>query len=73
MKELFMKKTKKTAFEQSQVEKLEKQFRDSRRLTKLKIEELAEELNLTPKQIRVWFQNRRMKEKRLKLNVKIKV
>lgn len=54
------------AYKPHQVSALLKEFGISRYITTHRMRELGNELGLTPKQIKVWFQNRRMKEKREK-------
>ncbi|KAJ2941469.1 hypothetical protein O0L34_g14515 [Tuta absoluta] len=53
-------------FSQSQVHSLEIRFRAQRYLTAPEREELAKSLNLSPTQVKIWFQNRRYKSKRMK-------
>ncbi|KAI5645645.1 homeobox domain-containing protein [Phthorimaea operculella] len=53
-------------FSQSQVHSLEIRFRAQRYLTAPEREELAKNLNLSPTQVKIWFQNRRYKSKRMK-------
>lgn len=53
-------------FSQSQVHALEIRFRAQRYLTAPEREMLAKNLNLSPTQVKIWFQNRRYKSKRIK-------
>uniref|UniRef100_A0AC35GRB1 Homeobox domain-containing protein n=1 Tax=Panagrolaimus sp. PS1159 TaxID=55785 RepID=A0AC35GRB1_9BILA len=52
-------------FTQSQVAKLEERFKKQKYVSAMEREELAENLGLTPTQIKIWFQNRRYKCKRI--------
>ncbi|KAM3960683.1 LOW QUALITY PROTEIN: uncharacterized protein ACR2FA_005275 [Aphomia sociella] len=53
-------------FSQGQVHALEIRFRAQRYLTAPEREQLAKALNLSPTQVKIWFQNRRYKSKRIK-------
>ncbi|XP_070536857.1 homeobox protein engrailed-1-B-like isoform X2 [Ptychodera flava] len=57
-------KRPRTAFTAEQLERLKREFEDSRYLTEQRRQALAKELKLNESQIKIWFQNKRAKIKK---------
>ncbi|XP_064614586.1 homeobox protein BarH-like 2 [Liolophura sinensis] len=57
-------KKSRTAFTTTQIDGLEKRYSEQRYLSVSERSDLAMELELSDQQVKTWFQNRRMKEKR---------
>lgn len=62
-REIAFKKSR-TSFTKGQIQKLEVKFGEQKYLTKLDRTRLAQELGLTEKHVKTWFQNRRTKWKK---------
>lgn len=57
-------KRARTAYTSDQLKELEMEFGQSQYISRTKRIELADRLKLTDRQIKIWFQNRRMKQKK---------
>ncbi|ELU03141.1 hypothetical protein CAPTEDRAFT_70154, partial [Capitella teleta] len=58
-------KKKRKPYSKPQVSALENEYSTSTYITKARRKEVARELDLTERQIKIWYQNRRIKEKKI--------
>ncbi|XP_057307742.1 homeobox protein Nkx-2.5-like isoform X1 [Hydractinia symbiolongicarpus] len=59
-----LRKKPRILFSQSQVMELEKKFKEQKYLSASERDQMASKLNLTPTQVKIWFQNKRYKCKK---------
>ncbi|KAI0989361.1 hypothetical protein GJ496_004947 [Pomphorhynchus laevis] len=67
MKGVSSSKKRRQVYTRIQTFELEKEYCFSRYLSRKRRHEIAKQINLTDRQVKIWFQNRRMKEKRNKI------
>lgn len=57
---------KRQPYTKSQINNLEREYRSNNFITRQKREHIARDLKLTDRQVKIWFQNRRVKDKKIK-------
>ena len=57
---------KRQPYSKTQINNLEQEYQNSNFITRQKRELIARDLKLTDRQVKIWFQNRRVKDKKIK-------